>query len=420
MYPIAKPLLDEAEAKAAQEAILSGWVAQGPRVEQFEADFAVYVGADYACAVSSGTSALHLALLAVGVQPGDAVLTVSHSHIATANSIRYCSAEPVFIDINSTTFNMDAALLERCLAKDCEKRDEYLWYKAVEKIAGGQSPLRFVKPPLGRVAAILAVHQIGFPCDLEKTISLAKAFNLPLVEDAACAIGSEISFDRGQIWEMIGKPHGDIACFSFHPRKLITTGDGGMLTTNHQAYDQQFRPWRQHGVSMPAAARHKAKAVCFAEYPVTGFNYRMTDIQAAVGIEQIKKLASILDRRRQLAKHYTELLRGVPWLETISVNDATLPNWQSYPVQLLEDAPLSQIRLMQYLLDHGISTRRGIMNAHQEPAYAAQQWQLPQSEKARDRTILLPLYHDLTERDLVYIVNTLSQAGENPVGEWPS
>jgi dTDP-4-amino-4,6-dideoxygalactose transaminase len=222
VIPIAKPWMDEESVAAASRAILSGWVTQGPEVEAFEQEFAVLVGATYACAVSSGTTALHLALLAVGVEPGDEVVTVSHSFIATAHSVRYCGATPVFVDIQPETFNMDPASLARAITP--------------------------------RTRAILCVHQLGMPCDLEAILRIGHAHGLPVVEDAACAVGSEI--ERAGAWERIGKPHGDIACFSFHPRKLITTGDGGMLTTANPEWDRQFRLRRQHGMDVSARIRH--------------------------------------------------------------------------------------------------------------------------------------------------------------------
>src|SRR6185436_300603 len=206
-----------AEAVAAGRPIASGWVTQGPEVAAFEQEFAAVVGARHACATSSGTTALHLALLAVGVEPGDEVVTASHSFIATANAVRYCGATPVFVDIDPATFNLRADLVERAIG------------------------------PATR--AILCVHQIGMPCDLAALLAVARRHGLPLIEDAACATGSEILI--AGTWERIGKPHGDIACFSFHPRKVITTGDGGMLTTANAELDRRARQWRQHAMSVP-------------------------------------------------------------------------------------------------------------------------------------------------------------------------
>ncbi|HJW68649.1 MAG TPA: DegT/DnrJ/EryC1/StrS family aminotransferase, partial [Candidatus Binatia bacterium] len=280
MIPIIKPLMDEREAAAARRVILSGWVTQGPEVAAFEREFASFVGAAHACAVSSCTTALHLALLAAGVQPGDEVITVSHSYIATANAVRYCGATPVFVDVEPDTFNIDPAQIDRAVT--------------------------------ARTRAILCVHQMGMPCNLAAIVAAGRRHSLRVVEDAACASGSEILWEGR--WEKIGKPHGDIACFSFHPRKVMSTGDGGMITTNRADWDAQCRLLRQHGMSVPDTVRHGARQVIFESYPVVGYNYRMTDIQAAIGREQLKRLPSIVARRRQLAARYDAGLRSIDGL----------------------------------------------------------------------------------------------------------
>ncbi|MBW4636969.1 MAG: DegT/DnrJ/EryC1/StrS family aminotransferase [Gloeocapsa sp. UFS-A4-WI-NPMV-4B04] len=389
--PIAKPLLGEPEAEAAKRAIMSGWVTQGPEVAAFEQEFGTYVGAKYACAVSNCTTALHLALLAVGVQPGDEVITVSHSYIATANSIRYCGAIPVFVDIEPQTYNINPMLIEDVISD--------------------------------RTRAILIVHQMGMPCDLKAILDIAHRYELPVIEDAACAIGSEILWS-GE-WEKIGKPHGDIACFSFHPRKVITTGDGGMLTTNNPEWDKQFRLWRQHGMSVPDTVRHGAKQVIFESYPMLGYNYRMTDIQAAVGREQLKRLPEIVERRRYLAQQYQQLLADVPDLKLPTEPGWVKSNWQSYCVRLPEKC--NQRQVMQLMLDAGIATRRGIMCSHREPAYEHETWscgsereachcgtgtcdRLNESEQAQNDTILLPLFDQITEQEQDYIVEVLKAA----------
>jgi dTDP-4-amino-4,6-dideoxygalactose transaminase len=376
MIPIAKPLLGEAEVAAAGRPIASGWLTQGPEVAAFEREFAALVGAPHACAVSSGTTALHLALLAVGVRPGDEVVTVSHSFIATANAVRYCGAIPVFVDIDPGTFNMRADLVDHAIRPGTR--------------------------------AILCVHQIGMPCDLVALLAVARRHGLPLVEDAACAIGSEILIDGR--WERIGKPHGDIACFSFHPRKVITTGDGGMLTTANAEFDRQCRQWRQHAMNVPDSVRHAAPTVIFESYPVLGYNYRLTDIQAAIGREQLKRLPGILCQRRALADRYREALGSIDGLAPPAEPGWARSNWQSYCVRLAPE--LDQRAFMQEMLNRGIATRRGIMCAHLEPAYRIEAWQsgasglLVESERAQAQGVLFPLFAQMTTDEQDQVVDS--------------
>ena len=418
MIPIAKPYLGEEEANVAKGVILSGWVTQGPKVKEFEDAFASYVGSKHACAVSSCTTAMHLALLAVGVKPGDVVITVSHSFIATANVVRHCGAEPVFVDIDKNTFNMSPESLKQCLSEDCEIRDGELYYRDVLALAVGESPLcRLIKDEkakvqdcrIGRVAAIMPAHQMGMPCDSNNILPLAEEYNIPIVEDAACAIGSEIKINNK--WEKIGKPHGDIACFSFHPRKVITTGDGGMITTNNPEYDKQFRLLRQHGMSVSDTARHSARKIIFEEYVATGFNYRMTDIQAAVGIEQLKKLPEIIKNYRNIDILYHKYLCDIDWLRLPEEPEYSRTNYQSYPVRVLINTPLPRNELMQYLMDNGASSRPGIMNAHQEKPYSNLIYKLPGSEKGRDEVILFPIYKGLEENDVKVISDLIHKIG---------
>jgi dTDP-4-amino-4,6-dideoxygalactose transaminase len=394
--------MDDAEINAAAEVLRSGWITQGPRTSSFEKAFAGFVGAQDACAVSSCTAALHLALLAVGVGPGDVVLTVSHSFIATANSVRHCMAEPVFVDVDLETFNMSPAALEAVLAKDCEQRRNALFYRRAAELARGESPLRFLKPELiGRVAAILPVHQIGMPCDIASITSLASRYGVPVVEDAACAIGSQYSADGGHSWELIGKPHGEAACFSFHPRKILSTGDGGMITTSaHRQYDDRLRLLRQHGMSVPDIVRHGSKELVIESYLCTAYNYRLTDIQAGIGIEQLKKIPQFLFRRRQLDLLYREHLGAIRWLRMPVEPSYARTNWQSYAVTVTDDAPCTRNEFLQQLIRHGISAKPGIMNAHQEAPYQGGLSSLPNSEKARDHVVLLPMFHELTEEDI--------------------
>ena len=391
MIPITKPLLGEPEAEAARRVILSGWTTQGPEVAAFEQEFADYVGAAHACAVSSCTAALHLALLAVGVQPGDHVITVSHSYIATANAIRYCGAIPVFVDIDPATYTLDPKLLEAALG------------------------------PLTR--AILVVHQLGMPCAMAAILDLAHRHAIPVIEDAACAIGSEIRW-QGH-WQKIGKPHADIACFSFHPRKIISTGDGGMITSAKPEWDAICKQLRQHGMSVPDSVRHNANQVIFESYPRLGYNFRLTDIQAAIGREQLKRLPGIIARRRDLADRYRTLLAGRSDIGLPMEPDWARSAWQSFSLRLPEQA--NQRQVMQTMLDLGVATRRGVMCAHREAAYPAPTWacaaggkncgclpgecrKLVHSEQAQDQTIILPLFPQMTDAQQDEVVQALYAA----------
>ena len=376
--PIARPWLGDREAAAASRAIKSGWVTQGPEVAAFEREFAEAVGAPHACAVSSATTALHLALLAAGVGPGDEVVTVSHSFVATANAVRYCGATPVFVDVETATYNIDPALVEPAL-----------------------SP---------RTRAILCVHQLGMPCDLGALSAIAKRHSLPFIEDAACAAGSEVRW--GDRWERIGRPHGDAACFSFHPRKLLTTGDGGMITTSRADWDERFRLWRHHGMSVPDTVRHAAGRVVAEAYPVLGFNYRMTDIQAAIGREQLKRLPEMVARRRELSRRYTERLFDVSGIQVPVEPEFARSNWQTYCVLLR--AGLDQRGVMQHMLDAGVSTRRGVTCAHREGAYPPDTWRqgsaLGVGEAVQARGVALPLFHEMTDDDQDAVVAALHAA----------
>jgi dTDP-4-amino-4,6-dideoxygalactose transaminase len=374
VIPIALPLLGDDEADAAREAVLSGWVSQGPQVVAFERDFAALVGAPYACAVSNCTTALHLALTALEIGPGDEVITASHSFIATANCVRYCGATPVFVDIDPDTYNID--------------------------------PIRVAEAITSRTRAIIVVHQMGMPCDLAALVAIADRHCIALIEDAACAAGSQIRMNGGG-WDRIGKPRGRIACFSFHPRKVITTGEGGMLTTSDPELDQKFRLLRQHGMSVPDTVRHGSPQVIFEDYLAVGFNYRMTDIQAAVGRKQLTKLADIVDRRRAHAARYGELLGNIEGLRLPFEPEWARSNWQSYCVRLPDR--LDQKAVMQNLLDQGIATRRGIMCSHREAAYVEteQRHDLRQSELAQDHSVLLPLYAQMTEPQIELVASAL-------------
>jgi len=304
---------------------------------------------------------------------GDEIIVTAYSWSSSATCILHHNCIPVFVDIDWATMNID-----------------------VDKIEAAITP---------KTKAILCVHQIGMPCDLQSVVAIGKKHGLPVIEDAACAIGSEIEINGH--WERIGAPRGDIAAFSFHPRKIVSTGDGGMLTTRNPAYDKQFKLLRQHAMSVPDTVRHGSNQVIFETHPVLGYNYRMTDIQAAVGREQLKRVPEILETRRRLAARYNELLQNNLGIETPVEPANKRSNWQSYSVTLPERC--DQRAVMQSMLDAGVASRRGIMCAHREDLYKGA-WDLPNSEFAQDRRLILPLYHSMTDDEQITVVDALKKA----------
>jgi dTDP-4-amino-4,6-dideoxygalactose transaminase len=370
--PITRPLLGEEEVAAAAAVIRSGWLTQGARVAEFEETVAGYLGAKYAVACSSCTTALHMALQVAGIGPGDEVIVPSMSFIATANAVRYLGATPVFAEIDPRTYNLDP-----------------------------DAAAALVTP---RTRAILPVHQIGMPVDLDRFRALAGRRGLLLIEDAACAIGSSY---RGR---RIGGDS-ELACFSFHPRKVISTGEGGMIVTNNAEFAERLRLLRQHGMSLSDHLRHGAAQVLIEQYLEVGYNYRMTDVQAAIGIEQMKRLDGILAARRELALRYTEALRELPGVQVPFVPTGVQPNWQSYAIRLTRGFPLDRNGLLGALLERGIAARRGIMTIHREPAYRLCGALLPVTEAASDEGLLLPIYPQMTAAEQDRVIAALFEIG---------
>jgi dTDP-4-amino-4,6-dideoxygalactose transaminase len=368
MIPIAKPTLDTEEAQAAYDTILTGWITQGPKVQEFEEKFAAYTGAKYAVAVSNCTTALHLSMIVAGIGEGDEVICPSMSYIATANCIKYVNATPVFAEVNPVTYNLD-----------------------VEDAAKKITP---------KTKAILIVHQIGMPADIDAFRELCNKHNLILIEDAACAIGSSYKGKK------IGS-HSDLVCFSFHPRKVITTGDGGMITTGREDYAQRLKLLRQHGMSVNDRVRHESTKLIFEDHLEVGYNYRMTDIQAAVGIRQLERLDWIVAERRKIADFYINAFKDIPFIRLPIEEKGYFTNYQSFSIYLKEDCPIGRNELMEKLLEKGISSRRGIMTSHRETAYKeeSKDLKLPVSEDAADRSIVIPLYVPMEKGILDCIVN---------------
>ncbi|MFV0458021.1 MAG: DegT/DnrJ/EryC1/StrS family aminotransferase [Actinomycetales bacterium] len=369
---VMRPWLGEEEAQAAAEAVRSGWVAQGPRVAEFERAFAARVQAPFGVAMSSCTTALHVALIVAGVQPGDDVVVPSFSFIATANAPTYVGANPVFCDVDVRTGNVTPETIEAALTPATK--------------------------------AVIAVDQGGIPVDLVAIRELCDPLGIVVVEDAACAAGSTYR----------GRPVGtgaDVAAWSFHPRKLLTTGEGGMLTTGHQEWAERARRLREHGMSVSAAARHASVLAPAEEYVERAYNYRMTDIQAAVGLVQLGKLDAMVQRRRELAERYRDVLNQLPGLRLVADPEYGSANFQSLWVQVLPEFGVSRDRLLEHLAEHGISARRGIMCAHRQPAYVGSaRSELSVSERLSDNTLILPLYHDLTEDELGRVLAAVCSA----------
>lgn len=369
MIAIAKPYLTADEAQCAYDTILTGWVTQGPRVQEFEEKFASYTGAKYAVALSNCTTALHLAMIVADVKAGDEVICPSMSYVATANCIMYVGATPVFAEVNEH-FNLDVS--------DVEKRIT------------------------SKTKAILLVHQIGMPADIAAFKQLCEKHKLLLIEDAACAAGSAY---QGQ---KIGS-HSDLVCFSFHPRKVITTGDGGMVTTNREAFYKRLKLLRQHAMSVNDRERHHSTKIIFEDHLEVGYNYRMTDIQASVGIKQLEKLDFIIEERRKIAKRYNAAFSNIKGVKVQEEKEGYFTNYQSYTLLFDATSKATRNQFMELMLEKGISTRRGIMTSHRESAYKTthSDLSLPLTEYYSDNSVVIPLFYPMSDQEIETVITTV-------------
>jgi perosamine synthetase len=340
-------------------------------VGEFEEAFAARVGASHAVATSSGTAALHLTLYALGIGPGDEVIVPSLSFVATANVVLHCGATPVFADIDPATYNLDPGAAEAAIT--------------------------------ARTRAIMPVHQIGLSADMDAFARIVERYGLMLIADAAPAAGARLG---GREMGALGVP----SCFSLHARKVITTGEGGMITTDDGVLAQRLRRLRHHGMDVSDLARTQAADVIFESYLEPGWNARLSDLQAAVGLCQLETLDYNLTRRRLLAERYNRGLASNPWLVLPDVPDGFEHSWQSYAVRLLPGGPLGRRELMRALLDDGIATRRGVTAIHHEPPYRERvaAGSLSQTEIAARDALLLPLFPDLSDVEQDHVIERLA------------
>lgn len=377
--PIARPYLDSNEQHAVAEVLESGWVSQGPKCIEFERAMAAFVGVKHGRAVNSGTSAIHLALLACGIQPGDEVIVPAFTCVATLHPLEHIGARPVLVDIGIDTFGLDAS-----------------------KLPDAISP---------RTKAIIVVHPFGLAANIEEIVRCASHYGLKVIEDAALSLGARVG-DR-----YVGS-FGDAACLSFHPRKMITTGEGGMVLTNSDEIATRVAELRNYGASVPAWERHQGNLFDLPIYERAGYNYKLTDIQASIGLEQLKKLPSMIQMRRDIARRYNEALADLPWLQLPSEPAGRTHVYQSYICLLRadDDTDLNGLevirrRLWQHLANCGIASVQGAQAmptvAFYHRKYNWKPQDFPMALRADRATVALPIYPGLPQEDQERVIQSL-------------
>jgi dTDP-4-amino-4,6-dideoxygalactose transaminase len=383
--PITRPSFGAEEREALVRPLDSGWVVQGPEVARFEQKFSAFTGARYSSATSSCTTALHIAVAALGLKPGDEVIVPAFTWVATANVVEYMGATPVFCDIDLATFNLD-----------------------VTKIDALVTP---------KTVGIMPVHMFGLAADMDNVMDVARRRHLWVVEDAACGFAT---WYRGR---HVGT-FGDAGCFSFHPRKSITTGEGGMVTTNREDLDRASRSLRDHGASRSDLDRHEGKAgYLLSDYAVLGYNYRMTDMQGALGCAQMDRALSIVEARTMRARRYDAMLAGCPWLVRPAVPDGCVHGYQSYVTVFAPERPSManmdalherRNRLMASLEDKGIATRQGshaaVLQTYYARKYGIARERFPEAALADRVSLSLPLFAQITDAEQDFVVTSLLEA----------
>lgn len=363
-----RPFFGREEEEAAAAAIRSGWVVGGPNLRRLESRFAELSGAPHGIGVSSWTTGAFLVLKELGIGPGDEVIVPSLTFIASVNVIAHTGATPVFADIDPRTYNIDPEKIPALITKNTR--------------------------------AIMPVDQVGLPCPIDRIMEIAAAHEIPVIEDAACAFASRFG-DRP-----VGAA-APITIFSLHARKVVTTGEGGMIVTHDDAFAERLRRQRHQGMSLSDFERHGGLPTNFETYPEIGYNFRITDIQAAVGNSQLDRLDEMLARRRQVAETYLSGLRDQPFIGLPHVPDTVAHNWQSFQIRLFPGAPLSRNGFMEALHGAGVENRRGVMASHLEPPYRHMKTHLPETERAAAECVQLPMHSGLSTDEASRVCETI-------------